>query len=113
MQQTTATGDQALILPDGLSWVGGDFHCGDVLTFHCLTIHQGQDNESRDHLRMSLDYRYQPISHPVHPDSLEPHQQVTDTTGNFSWENIYSDWAPEDPLKYYWQRLGPKIIPRD
>ena len=66
--QQTANRGVAVILPDDITWAGGDFHCGDVLAFHSLTIHQGQDNESGNRLRMSLDYLYQPISHPVRAD---------------------------------------------
>ena len=109
--QQTANRGVAVILPDDITWAGGDFHCGDVLAFHSLTIHQGQDNESGNRLRMSLDYRYQPISHPVRADSLEPHHHFPDGENTYDWENIYSGWAPEDPIKYYWQRSDLKIIP--
>ena len=59
-------------------WVGGDYMCGDVIILHSLTIHQGRDNESADRLRISSDYRYQPRSHPVRDDSLQPHNELAD-----------------------------------
>ena len=87
--------------------MGGRRLCrvGDVLICHSLTAHQGQDNESGDRLRISLDYRYQPMSHPVREDSLEPHMHFTD------WEDIYAKWDADDPLKYYWRTWDLQINP--
>lgn len=45
-------------------WATGDYECGDVLMFHCLTVHRALDNLSLDRLRVSVDYRYQPAVHP-------------------------------------------------
>ena len=78
-------------------WVGGDYACGDVIILHSLAIHQGQDNMSQDQLRVSCDFRYQPMSHPIRSDSLVPHMNW------LTWEEIYRDWEPTDPVKYYWQ----------
>ena len=91
------------MLPEDTLWAGGDFVAGDVLICHSLTAHQGQDNESGDRLRISLDYRYQPMSHPVREDSLEPHMHFTD------WEDIYANWDADDPLKYYWRAWDLRI----
>ena len=85
-------------------WVGGDYACGDVMILHSLTIHQGRDNMSGDRLRVSCDYRYQPMSHPVRSDSLNPHMNWV------TWEEIYQDWEPTDPVKYYWQDWDLQIV---
>ena len=51
-----------------------------------------------ERIRLSLDYRYQPVSEPVHASSLKPHMGVLD------WDEIYRDWS-DDALKYYWKQL--------
>ena len=99
-------GGHAVELPEDTLWAGGDFCTGDVLICHSLTAHQGQDNQSGDLLRISLDYRYQPMSHPVREDSLELHMHFTD------WEDIYAKWDADDPLKYYWRAWDLQINPR-
>ncbi len=85
-------------------WVGGDYACGDVIILHSLTIHQGRDNLSQDKLRLSCDFRYQPKSHPVREDSLEPHMNW------ITWEEIYQDWDPTDPVKNYWKNMDLQIV---
>ena len=104
--KATGAGGHAVMLPEDTLWAGGDFVAGDVLICHSLTAHQGQDNESGDRLRISLDYRYQPMSHPVREDSLEPHMNFTD------WEDLYAKWDAGDPLKYYWRAWDLQINPR-
>lgn len=84
-------------------WVSGDYACGDVIILHSLTIHQGRDNLSQDRLRVSCDFRYQPMSDPIRKDSLEPHMNWV------TWEDIYDDWDYTDPIKYYWKNMNLRI----
>jgi ectoine hydroxylase-related dioxygenase (phytanoyl-CoA dioxygenase family) len=88
-------------------WAGGDLQMGDVIMFHSLTVHQGRDNQTADQVRLSCDYRYQPVSQPVDADSLEPHGAVVD------WAEVYAGWpkaGPEgDPIQYYWKKHELKI----
>ena len=100
-------GGRAVDPGDNTRWVGGDFDWGDVLILHSLTIHQGRDNLSKNRLRLSCDYRYQPRSHPVREDSLQPHM------GWQTWEEIYTDWPQNDPVKYYWQAWDLDITQRE
>ena len=79
-------------------WVGGDFGIGDVIVFHSLTVHKALPNMSADRIRLSVDYRYQPLSHPVSVASLQPHH------GQVKWPEVYADWKSEEH-KYYWQNL--------
>lgn len=79
-------------------WVLGDLECGDVLTFHSLTVHQGRDNLTENRLRVSFDFRYQPLSHPIAKSSMLPHMNRE------PWEAIYSNWSPNDAVKYYWKK---------
>ncbi len=81
-------------------WVLGDLECGDVLTFHSLTVHQGRDNLTTDRLRASFDFRYQPLSHPIARSSMMPHMNW------LTWEQVYESWPANDPLRYYWKNLN-------
>jgi ectoine hydroxylase-related dioxygenase (phytanoyl-CoA dioxygenase family) len=84
-------------------WHGGDFAAGDVLFFKSLTVHKALPNTTPDRLRLSVDFRYQPVSHPVVPASLEPHY------GRLSWEQVYEGWrSPE--FQYYWRRLPLRLV---
>jgi hypothetical protein len=80
------------------AWAGGDFANGDLILFHSLTVHKALPNLSPDHLRLSVDFRYQPLSHPVEQSSLLPHY------AQLTWDEIYADWK-NDRYKYYWKDL--------
>lgn len=79
-------------------WTGGDFGIGDVILFHSLTVHKALPNSTSVQIRLSVDFRYQPLSHPVHSSSMEPHH------GQVQWNEVYRDWK-DSRLQYYWQRL--------
>lgn len=77
---------------DTFDWVGGDFHCSDVLLMHSLCVHQGRDNRS-DRLRLSIDYRYQRMGEAIETASLQPHM------GWWNWNELTADWPSDDPLR--------------
>ena len=79
--------------------------CGDVLYLHSLTVHQGRDNRS-NRVRLSCDYRYQPRSHSVRSDSLIPHLNI------LTWDDIYTNWDSDDPVKYYWNAWDLNVFSR-
>ena len=85
-------------------WVQGDFLAGDVLTFPSLTVHKALPNQMGDRLRLSCDFRYQPIDEPIEERSLRVHGDVV------SWEEIYAGWK-DDRLKYYWKGQTPVLTP--
>lgn len=87
----------------GLEWHGGDYQPGDVLLFHSLTVH-GAEANTTDHVRVSADYRYQPVADPIADNSLEPHYRVT------TWDDVYADWT-DDTLQYYWKALPLDVRP--
>lgn len=98
-------GGRETILDEESVWACGDFACGDCLLVHSLCIHQGRDNLTADRIRFSLDFRYQPLSHPVHYRSIEtPHVAAV-----LNWEEVYQNWPENDPLKYYWKDLPIKV----
>jgi hypothetical protein len=90
-------GGSGVDVPEDSIWHLGDLKCGDVLTFHSLTVHQGRDNVTPNRLRISCDFRYQPRSHPLVRSSMEPHHRF------MPWDEIYAGWPANDPVKYYWK----------
>ncbi|MGO2749676.1 MAG: phytanoyl-CoA dioxygenase family protein [Pseudoclavibacter sp.] len=52
---------------DDPGWATVDYHLGDVLIFHCLTSHAALPNATSS-LRISGDYRWQPVSTSVPAD---------------------------------------------
>ena len=93
-------GGQQVDTPEDAAWATSPLSCGDVLMFHSLTVHQGRDNATQDQLRLSVDYRYQPLSAPIHPSSMEPHMAGFGQT----WESIYAGWPEDDALRYFWRK---------
>ncbi|MAE61678.1 MAG: hypothetical protein CMJ49_10025 [Planctomycetaceae bacterium] len=96
--------DTGLAVPADSVWAASDLACGDVLMFKSTTMHQGIENVTGNRIRLSMDFRYQPRSHVVRRDSMQPHQQWC------TWEDIYQDWAADDPLKYYWSDWDLKYV---
>lgn len=90
----------------GHEWAGSDFALGDVIIFHSLTVHKALPNLSKNRIRLSVDFRYQPISHPVAESSLLPHH------GQVSWEEIYADWKSEK-YKYFWKEHPLRLASQD
>ncbi len=86
------------------AWATTDYHIGDVLVFHSLTIHKALPNRSPDRLRLSVDYRYQPVSQPITEGSLQPHH------GQVTWEEVYAGWKSSQ-YQYYWKDLPLNIVP--
>ena len=78
-------------------WFETDFQIGDVLVFHSLTVHKSIPNRTKNQIRLSTDFRYQPPSLPIETKSITPHCNV------LSWEEIYADWESKD-LQYYWEQ---------
>jgi len=85
-------------LPENqLEWIELDYQAGDIITFTSTTVHKSLPTQRPERVRLSLDYRYQPLSQPVHVSSLKPHM------GSLSWDEIYKSW-PKDDYKYYWEK---------
>ncbi|HEX9888415.1 MAG TPA: phytanoyl-CoA dioxygenase family protein [Nitriliruptorales bacterium] len=82
-----AGGIGSKVASDGPGWLTTDFHAGDVLLFHSLTVHAGSPNTSQA-LRLSVDYRFQSASQPITSASLKPHMhpRVPD------WPDLIDGW---------------------
>jgi len=100
VREAPGAGGRSVIL-DGIDqeWCHGDFEAGDALIFHSLTVHRSVPNQLKDHLRLSVDYRYQGISLPVEEKSLRTHCDV------LPWDEVYAAWPAADDLKYYWRQF--------
>jgi ectoine hydroxylase-related dioxygenase (phytanoyl-CoA dioxygenase family) len=99
------TGGVSIVVDESrLEWHASDFRLGDALIFNGLTVHKALNNVTDDLLRLSCDYRYQPVSEPITWDSLEPHM------GMMNWAEIYANWN-DDTYKYYWQRHELRVKP--
>ena len=90
----------------GKVWASSPFELGDVLVFHCLTVHKGLPNISSDRLRLSVDYRYQRYTDPIMEDLLKPHKN------RLTWKEVYKDWESDD-YKYYWKQFDLNTVPRE
>ncbi|MCC7358915.1 MAG: phytanoyl-CoA dioxygenase family protein [Anaerolineales bacterium] len=99
VRQAEGAGGRVVVL-DGLSetWSHGDFEAGDALVFHSLTVHRSVPNQFPDRVRLSVDYRYQPVSLPIEKNSLLPHLGVVP-----SWDDAYAGWTDQQ-LQYYWKQ---------
>jgi hypothetical protein len=51
-------------VPEDAVWATADYACGDALAFHCLTVHRACPNLTRDRVRVSADFRYEPAGRP-------------------------------------------------
>jgi ectoine hydroxylase-related dioxygenase (phytanoyl-CoA dioxygenase family) len=57
---------QGVDLPEGTSWAASALAPGDAVLFNALTVHRALPNTTADRIRLSVDYRYQPASEPIH-----------------------------------------------
>ncbi|MDE2734185.1 MAG: phytanoyl-CoA dioxygenase family protein, partial [Gemmatimonadota bacterium] len=89
-------------------WLSANYEAGDALIFPSLTVHQALPNYTEDHLRISLDNRYQAQGEPIAQHMLEPH--LTGVT-DFNWDACYAGWQSES-LQYYWQDLYLEVVPQ-
>jgi Phytanoyl-CoA dioxygenase (PhyH) len=80
-------------------WLSADYEIGDALFFHSLTVHRALPNRG-DTIRVSIDCRAQPWSHPIQTDSLRPYAHAE---LSLKWGELYENWN-DDSLKYYWRK---------
>jgi len=105
VQPALGAGGLEAVTEAPLDWAWSPTEAGDVLIHTCLTMHKGVPNRS-PRMRLSADYRYQPIAEPMCEQNLRPHRDMV------TWEQLYAGWKRED-LKYYWRRHDLKTVPFD
>ena len=103
VRKADGAGGHACPTDPDFKWVYNETSCGDVVMFHSYIIHQGRDNSTVDKIRLSCDYRYQPMDEDVHPSSLLPHFNLK------PWEEVYRDWPKNDKLQFFWKNEELKV----
>lgn len=85
-------------------WVTADFRVGDVMVFHCMSVHQALPNRS-DGIRLSVDYRCQAADEPVCELTVrdDPSQ---------SWDDLYAALPASSPA-LSWRQLPLQLVPFD
>ena len=91
-----AGGLAALLCPNEIDWVEGDFELGDILTFSSYTVHRALRSQRRDRIRLSCDVRFQAIDEEINESSLKPH-------GDYTWDDLYEGWK-NPAVQYYWKK---------
>lgn len=76
------------IPPDDSRWRYGEYAVGDVLLFRSVTVHASQPNRS-DRLRLSADFRYQPVADPISTVAVHPHYFPTTP----DWPTLTRGWS--------------------
>ena len=59
-------GRQGVDVADDAAFAAAPLAAGDAILFNCLTVHRALPNVTPDRVRLSVDYRYQPTSEPIH-----------------------------------------------
>ena len=93
-------GVQCEIYPEENSWHVSDVGQGDVILFHCCTVHKAEPNTSKDRVRISVDTRFTDFGTPIFSTNLEPHHGWR--IEKLDWDYVYRAWSRED-LQYYWR----------
>ena len=89
-------------------WHQGTMKAGDALIFNSHTVHKGLPNTTPDRMRLSVDFRYQPVSHPVTRESMAPH------FARKPWEEYYKGWGEGSAkVRNYWSGLDLKLVDFD
>lgn len=101
-----AGGLEAYLCNLDLTWAEGDLEAGDVLTFSSRTVHKALPNGQPDRVRLSCDFRYQPLHEVIEQRSLEVHCGVA------TWDEIYATW-PDDESTWYWRDLPLRFVEWD
>ena len=105
-------GGRKVTVNNNTQWHWNPMKMGDVLLVHSLTVHQGKDNIG-NHMRLSADFRYQPLSDIIFQGSLNPHMKFQ------SWKEIYDFWDDseisdsEDPIRFYWDNLHLNVVKKN
>lgn len=108
LQAHIGAGNRAAVLPMDLQeecrWVTTEYSPGDVVVFGSTTVHASLHNASEFHMRLSVDYRFQPEGEALTPACLEPH------FGRLTWDEVYEGWSSTEH-QHYWRDLDYEVVP--
>lgn len=106
--QRTSAGslrEEVVITGGGDRWVAAEIGVGDAVLFQSLTVHRAMPNVSQI-MRLSIDFRMQPLDEVLHPGSLLPPE------GFRTWDAVYASWTGvERQFVRYWRERHPPIEP--
>jgi hypothetical protein len=88
-------GGQEIPGPESPDWVTTSFRAGDVVLFHCYTIHQSLPNRTR-RVRISADYRWKAAGGPLHVGTLMPHRYFSKYPDVPGWNVLAKEWSRPD-----------------
>ena len=91
-----AGGLEVYLCGEDYKWIEHDYQAGDVLIFTSMTVHKALPASKPERIRLSCDFRYQPVSEEIDPKSLLPHYDI------LPWKEIYRQWKNKDK-QYYWK----------
>jgi hypothetical protein len=77
---------------DSPEWVSTEWRPGDVVLFHCYTLHRGLYNRSSC-VRLSVDYRWQATDHPVYVGALLPYHYLDKYPRIRDWDTLSAGWS--------------------
>jgi hypothetical protein len=96
---------EEIVTEDSDRWAASALRLGDAVVFRSLTVHCAMPNTSQS-LRLSMDFRMQALSAPIHPGSLLPPERFR------TWDDVYAMWGEEDRKQaYYWRERHPPLKP--
>jgi hypothetical protein len=93
-----AGGLESILCDYRFPWAVGDYRLGDAIFFHGQTVHRPLPNQTEVSIRLSCDFRYQPVHDVIDPRSLTPH------VPEVGWDELYGDWKRKE-LQYYWKNI--------
>ncbi len=64
-------GRQGVSVADDPQFAAAPLAAGDAILFNCLTVHCALPNMTRDRVRLSVDYRYQPANEPISVERVD------------------------------------------
>lgn len=76
---------------DAPDWATARYKVGDVLVLHCLLIHAALVNRSHA-VRLSVDFRYQPVQDPIREEYLHPHGYPRTP----DWAKLTEGWSSRE-----------------
>lgn len=82
-------GHEPVVDPDDRDWATTDYRVGDVLLFHCLTLHHAMRNRT-PLLRVSVDVRWASARYPIPRHATLPDVDVERVPG---WDVLTAGWT--------------------
>lgn len=84
---------------DSPEWVSTEWEPGDVVLFHCYTLHRGIYNRS-PRIRISADFRWQATDHPVQVSALLPYHYLDKYPNIPGWPQLTANWSDHRWCEY-------------